>query len=781
MMRRFWFMIRGGLTLVMLAATLASAAAATPAATNLPAPTAEFGFVGREIFPIENQISLLHAADLDGDGFTDLVVANNLRSKITLLYNQTGRTNRAETPLRQRELNELPPDARFRIESLASEKRITAMVVTDLNGDGRPDIACYGEPKELLLLYNRGTNGWSAPKRWPITDGQLTPNALTAGDLNGDGRTDLLLLAENHIYLFAQQPDHSLGEPEKIPFATPVKALQVVDVDGDGRSDLLLVNWDSPTPFRFRLQADGRLGPEIYFPLPPIRAYWADNLETRQHTYLITIALNSGRAQISEFRRRPAEPLSGNFREGQFQVQPLRKTDKARRGLAWADLNGDGRADLLVAEPESGQLSVYLQTPDGALAAPKTFPSLAGVSDIAVADWDGDGRPEIFLLSPDERQVGVTRLEEGDRLPFPTLLPMDARPLALAVGALQPGPRPVLAVITERDDRRALLLRSADGKSRVQRLAESFKANPAVLAVADANQDGLDDLVVLAPYEKVKVLVQVPGRDFEELDVAPPGGVLETPWLASADVDGDGRAELLLPQKNFLRAVVLRKELSAPGAPGRPTWSFQVKDQINGAGSDSRLAGVAALRHGTNAVPTLFLLDTERKVLSVSERDAAGLWRVTRNVPLPVSDFARLQPVGLGDARPNAVAFLGLNAVAWLPLTGETWELAALDTYETPIKDGYLGDVISGDLNQDGRKDLVFLETAQNHLDLVVFDAQHRLRPAQRWRVFEARTFRGRSSDVNEPREAVVADFTGDGKNDLAVIVHDRIIVYPQE
>src|SRR5207244_3515350 len=237
---------------------------------------------------------------LDGDGLNDLVVVNNARSKINLLYNHTGKTNSnpKATLSGKRELNELPPDARFHIESIASEKRIACLVFADLNGDGRPDIAYYGEPKELVVLYNQGSNTWSAPKRWPIEDGQLSPNALGAGDLNGDGRTDLVLLAENHVYFLPQKEDHSLAEPEKIPFSGIVKSAQIVDIAGDGLNDLLLVNWDDRNPFRFRLQKQGgELGPETYFTLPAIRSYWADNLEANRKTQIITIAQNSGRAQ----------------------------------------------------------------------------------------------------------------------------------------------------------------------------------------------------------------------------------------------------------------------------------------------------------------------------------------------------------------------------------------------------------------------------------------------------------------------------------------------------
>src|ERR1041385_2740196 len=167
--------------------------------------------------------------------------------------------------------------------------------------------------------------------------------------------------------------------------------------------------------------------------------------------------------------------------------------------MLWADINGDGRPDLLVAEPESGQISVCFQERDGSFGTAKQFSTLAGISDLAVADWDGDGKPEIFMLSADERQIGVTKLDEKQRLPFPTLIPMEGTPLAMAVGPLKTGAKPTLAVITDQDGKRSLVTRTADGKSKTQKLSENFKSNPTALAFHDVDQDGLMDLVVLIP------------------------------------------------------------------------------------------------------------------------------------------------------------------------------------------------------------------------------------------------------------------------------------------
>jgi hypothetical protein len=229
-----------------------------------------------------------------------------------------------------------------------------------------------------------------------------------------------------------------------------------------------------------------------------------------------------------------------------------------------------------------------------------------------------------------------------------------------------------------------------------------------------------------------------------------------------------------------LRAVVLKPEADR-ATNGKTVWNFYVKEQINGASRDSLIVGAAPLRNGTNGIASIFMLDSAGKQLTLSERDKAGVWQVVRNLPLPFTEFTALRAVGLGSSNANSLALIGINAVGTLATSGQVWEYAELDSYETPIKDGRLTDVIAGDLNNDGRKDLVFLETAKNYLDLVTYEKPHQLVPATRWQVFEERSFRSRRNDMIEPREAVVADVTGDGKADLIVLVHDRILVYPQE
>ena len=197
--------------------------------------------------------------------------------------------------------------------------------------------------------------------------------------------------------------------------------------------------------------------------------------------------------------------------------------------------------------------------------------------------------------------------------------------------------------------------------------------------------------------------------------------------------------------------------------------------------SNSRIVAGAGLQRPDGKPLSLFLMDAERKILTLCDRDSSGVWQITRNLPLPVSDFARLDAATFGGAIGNGLVLLGTTSAARVTFPGSAWEFAELDGYESPIKDAYLHDVISGDLNNDQRKDPVFLETGKSYLDIVAFEPPNRLVPANRWQVFQERTFRNRRMTSAEPREALIAEFTNDKKNDLVVLVHDRIILYPQQ
>ncbi len=96
-----------------------------------------------------------------------------------------------------------------------------------------------------------------------------------------------------------------------------------------------------------------------------------------------------------------------------------------------------------------------------------------------------------------------------------------------------------------------------------------------------------------------------------EQDIDPPAARWISRGLSAADVDGDGKPELLLPQKNFVRAVVLEPAPKIPGVTNKPGWTFRVKDQINGVASNSRITGAAAVPNGTNPVASIFLLDAD--------------------------------------------------------------------------------------------------------------------------------------------------------------------------
>jgi len=87
------------------------------------------------------------------------------------------------------------------------------------------------------------------------------------------------------------------------------------------------------------------------------------------------------------------------------------------------------------------------------------------------------------------------------------------------------------------------------------------------------------------------------------------------------------------------------------------------------------------------------------------------------------------------------------------------------------------------DLNADGRNDIALRDAGESRIEIHARNAEGEWKSEARFKVFETRQFRGMpgGGGLGEPREFIAADVTADGLEDLSVIVHDRVIVYPQQ
>ena len=90
--------------------------------------------------------------------------------------------------------------------------------------------------------------------------------------------------------------------------------------------------------------------------------------------------------------------------------------------------------------------------------------------------------------------------------------------------------------------------------------------------------------------------------------------------------------------------------------------------------------------------------------------------------------------------------------------------------------------VVVADFNADGQSDLVLIDGGEGHFLEILSKGAAGWASGLRFALFETDPhYQGRKGSGQEPREAVAVDLTGDGKADLVLLAHDRLLLYPQE
>ena len=227
---------------------------------------------------------------------------------------------------------------------------------------------------------------------------------------------------------------------------------------------------------------------------------------------------------------------------------------KGPGSLALADLNGDGRLDLVVANDESGDVTVLLGDGKGGFAPAPGSPFPAGKSpnDIAIADFDGDGKPDLAFANHDTKYVTVLLGDGRGRFRpapgSPVTVQSTPHPHGVAAADFDGDGHVDFAVESWANDKVEVILGAGGGRFRTPgRLFGVGQMPYQKLRAGDVNGDGFPDIVT-TNFEggTVTVLLGDGKGGFREAPGSPFPAGLSPFALALADVDRDGHLDLVV-------------------------------------------------------------------------------------------------------------------------------------------------------------------------------------------------------------------------------------------
>lgn len=756
-----------------------------------------YGFGPMEVLKLDWDLGLPAAGDLNGDGLTDLVISNNRKARLELLLRRpdNGPAQADLEPGDQENVNDVfgrEKNWRFKRVTYPLAVQVISVIVADLNGDKALDLAYTGREGLRLALQEVPDSKtetipreprWQPEQRWDLPDGIQSVDALAAGDINGDGRTDVVLAADNGYYLLLQDGAGALGKPVRQSGSSPgLRQISLGDLNADGRCDLML--WtvgDREFPVRVRLQGpDGTLGPERRYAIPDPSVVALCRVQDRD--YVVSVSRQSQRLAIHALRSK----ASGA--EDRVSIYPLAESkDADRRAFAVADVDADGLTDVVVSNPEKAEFAVYRGRPGGSFASPQVFPGLKDMRKICAGRCTESGPESLIVLSVEERLLGITRYENG-RLAFPQTVPATGEPLVCDLADLNGDGAPDLATVSKADKggRDRFILQTILSVGRDQAGPgpsvdlEDVKDRPQDLIACDIDQDGLTDLIVVRDFAPLLLIRQTASGVFavQMQDQIQSGLVsqLRPQALSVAALGTPARNVLLLAQGAFVRSVCFDADKG-----------WQIVDQYQAADTQSRLALAAALPARGKAPVQIVGLDDQSGMLTFLEPQTDGTYRAGRQVKVPASGARRILAVQADGGSAQGLVVCCDQHLTVIQSQADDEAFLQIAGFEPDIKEGRFGRLDVGDVNGDGVPEVVLCEQGRNHIQILALDQDGRLASGFTFKVFEEHRSaeegpaEGRRAEAGQPRAVLVCDVTGDGQNDLIVLVHDRLIVYPQQ
>ena len=416
----------------------------------------------------------------------------------------------------------------------------TAVLVADINGDGRPDvIVCNESDGTISILSGKGDGTLQARQSYPVG---FNPSFIVAGDFNGSGKVDLAVAGKSGVQLaiLLNDGNGNLQKPALLALSNAPAALTAADFNHDGHADLALANADGTVTVLLGKGA-GQFSSLPDISVAPGRLSSINSGDLNKDGRIDLVVTQPGQKLVSV--------LIGKG-DGTFAPPASYSVGNEPVSTLVADLNGDGVSGLVVINKSSNTFSILSGNGDGTFKPSVDF--VAGNAPVAAVagDFYGNGHVDLGIINHSSQSVSVPSGYGDGTFKAARSYPSGVQPVSIASGNLNGRKTPALVVANycgfdhtcNTAGNVAVFLPDEKGN---YRLSSSYPvgSGPVSVALADLNGDKKLDIIALNRLDKTaSVLLGAGDGTFEQPTTIRLAGAPIS--LVIGDLNKDGKPDL---------------------------------------------------------------------------------------------------------------------------------------------------------------------------------------------------------------------------------------------